>query len=623
MNRHEQMRLERAAIAYLDGALDAASAAAFREELVASPEARALFMSLETAWRALEHEAVAARAEDVAVDLRGAVLAALDGAALPADDPSLEHPTPDDIEAAVRELLLDPLEDVTRAEAEALRALSPAHARAMDLYEGLANDLRALEEARTEALPAVDLRDAVLTTVAGQHRQEAAGKAEPPTVVSFRRNRVHRSAPVPWGLVAAAAVLVVALATWWSAPSPAPEALDPVATPIEPAPVVPESPTIAAVPDSTDDPAATRAPLEDALSRVAQTLPEPAVRTPEAVPAFSPDLAAVSLEDVWTLQRNAVLDPSTRASVWAMARVPEEVAAHIAGDAASPPAARVGAAFALPPAEAQVALLAVRSDVAPTPSLVFAQGIATRAVAADPEVAVDPEVSAPSLAQIIAELRALDPDNALTYYWEAITRLQAGDIEGALALLDVAESMEAANAYALESARETEAALQAAGMSPVAAAAAAALSAGMSQYDFLTSIGQDLMDEAQRLHAFGDTTAAEQILSAAQRLGEQIEAGSAMSWEQLAGLDLQRAAIEALENFLISTDDLLALTNDAFGLVAGMESMASFFDAFNSFFLNAFDPDFLTELSQNILRSGDLAVLANPEMLLGIHAPQR
>jgi hypothetical protein len=616
VNRHEREAFERTVVEYLDGALDALAAETVRQQAASSPEHHAVFEETETLWRALQELGQADAASLPRADFKDAILSALAAEELPADDPALESPSRESIAAAVRELFLDPPDDSACAMADALRARSEAHRQEVDAYEALAQDLTEIARDTGENYPRVDLREAVLATLAGDAAESPRdSRRSGGQVVSFHRGRAHRAQPVQWPLIAAAAVLLMLLGGWNLLTPRGPEApMEPVAVSPPSDTPAPEAPVITAEPSTTPDPGPAT-PLESAFSRMAEAMPQPVRTAPAPDATTAPDLSVIGLEDVWRAQQAALADPNARASVKALATLPVDRARDLASQSNLPPDTLAGVAASLPPAEARVAMLAVREHGDPTPSRVFTEARATRALYEEEPVEVAMAIDGPTLDQIIAELRAIDPDNALTYYWEAIDRLQQGDLEGALALLETAESLESAHAYSLENARSTQNALEAAGMNRDSAIAAAALAAGMSEYDFLTSLGQDLMDEALRYDTLGHTEAAEQILTAAQRFGAQIEAGSAMSWEQLAGLDLQRAAIEALESFFLSPDDLMALTSDALGLVASMESVASFFDAFNNLFLHPFEADFFAELSQLVLQQGDLELFAHPDFL--------
>jgi len=615
VNRQEREAFERAAVDYLDGALDARAAEALRREAEASPDRRALFAQAEGLWQALhalgKHESDALPR----VEIREAVLSAIAAHDLPADAPELEAAPREAIAAAARELFLDPANELENTLADEFRAQSGTHRQEFDACEKLAEDLKSLAIDAEPVCPPVDLRESILATIAGDtaasDHDGSRSRTPGSKVVSFQRGRMHRAQPMQWPLIAAAAVLLMLVGSWSLFMGGEPEApVEPVA--VTPAPeIVPETPILMVEPEpEPETPVVT--PLENAFTRMAEAMPQPVRMAPKPESTPEPDLASITLDEIWSVQRAALADPGSRAAVRALAHMPADQARALVDTPGQDPDILVGAAASLPPAEARVALLTIREDRDPEPSRVFAEAETARAMREEfPEVLAP--VDAPSLEQIIAELRAIDPDNALTYYWEAIDRLQEGDLEGALALLEAAEQLDAAHAYSLENARANQSALEAGGMSRDSAVAAAALSAGMSQYDFLTSLGQDLMDEAFRYDAMGHTEAAEQILTAAQRFGAQIENGSSMTWEQLAGLDLQRAAIEALESFFFSPDDLAALTNDALNLVASMESVASFIDAFNNLFLQPFDADFFTGLSQLILNQGDVDLFAHPQ----------
>jgi hypothetical protein len=111
--------------------------------------------------------------------------------------------------------------------------------------------------------------------------------------------------------------------------------------------------------------------------------------------------------------------------------------------------------------------------------------------------------------------------------------------------------------------------------------------------------------------AVGDYDTAEDIFEAVQRLGQQAEEGALFSQEQLAGLDMQAAAIDVLEQLYIaieSTEGIDQLATQTRDLVASIDQLGGFFDALDQLFFGEESSDFFNMISGWILQSGDLAL---------------
>ena len=148
--------------------------------------------------------------------------------------------------------------------------------------------------------------------------------------------------------------------------------------------------------------------------------------------------------------------------------------------------------------------------------------------------------------QEVGLLREMAPDNSLAYYMDAQIRFAQGNYAGALESLEYAASLQAASAYALETAQRHSAALQAAGLPADVAQLLAAFNAGTDEYASLTQLSADLLGYGAYFESIGDYDTALAIYKSVQHLGAQINAGADFTNEMLAGLDTQRASIEAI-----------------------------------------------------------------------------
>jgi len=217
-----------------------------------------------------------------------------------------------------------------------------------------------------------------------------------------------------------------------------------------------------------------------------------------------------------------------------------------------------------------------------------------------------------SLDQALASLHALqkqDPENALPYFMEATARFYAGDQQGALAALNKANARTQAWPYTSNAAIFDAQALQAAGMSPDAAQAVAALNAGSDQYRFLLDLSTQLLNIGSD-YMNTDSQTAQTIFNSVDTMGQQLQQSANYSYEQLAGLDIQRQAIQMFWDFsqtlLVDPSAQTTVTNQAEALRNGFQDLQTILTTINSIFLQDMSNELMNSAFGVILQQGDL-----------------
>jgi len=192
-------------------------------------------------------------------------------------------------------------------------------------------------------------------------------------------------------------------------------------------------------------------------------------------------------------------------------------------------------------------------------------------------LAANPETRGEALEQIAA-LNALSSDNSLGRYMEAQVRLESGDVDGALASLAQGMTMQSADAFGLADAQNRGAALAAAGVEEDLSRFLAYAQAGRSQYAELTTLGDDLMAQGAAYEEAKDYETAAALYQGVQSLGEQVVEGAEFANEQLAGMDLQMSALDALVRVteVLATPGGMQMLEAAYGALA--ESLTSFLE---------------------------------------------
>ncbi|NUM56834.1 MAG: hypothetical protein HUU46_24660 [Candidatus Hydrogenedentes bacterium] len=236
------------------------------------------------------------------------------------------------------------------------------------------------------------------------------------------------------------------------------------------------------------------------------------------------------------------------------------------------------------------------------------------------EPAADPRTAEEHQAQALTQLsdvKSIDPENALPYYFEAKVQLDEGDTEAALLSLQSASGLSEASAYSLKSALAQAEALEASGMEADVARMVAALTAGVDENNFLCQLAADLLEYAQGFLSANDTATAEAIYNGVEQLGRQVEAGADLSQEQLAGVDIQRHALEGLGQLYTtveSADGVASVTEATNALTVDVIELAEFLTALDELFLKPMTTEFWNLLSGIVLVSGDIFLFENPEI---------
>ncbi len=635
MKHHELTEIRDQLPAYLDGTLDEVTAARVRQCIESSTVCRQEVEALEALTRDLQGLGDALVSNAPVIDLVDSVM---HGIALVKGDETVLAPLAGVDSADVLEALAD-----QPSVQERLAADSPFREE-VDTLRGLHAELNALGEAWCEAAPEVDLVDAVMGRVAAYKQEAEAGidpvvqseldafmedaldtegmlrleqvaranpvvsaefealramktdlealgdaiapgtseidlvdsvlrrvEHKPAAVVPFRSHRkpaARRPAPVwRWVGVAAAAVVLVVLGM----------ALRPVLftgmdsgrqQTAEHPNTVPESP---AAPDgSVEDPSSGTG--QDGLE-LARVLPKPLLLDPEPHgPRETSRTKARTLQEVLNERRNALLkdmDSLDKLGQWA-SLAPEE-ARELLEQTGLSPEAILGAAQFLPEEEAAAVLRAAVDANPEDPYLRFALAQNTP----DVEEAQDQT----------AKWQELDEANALPAYMGAELYFEAGDAESAVAVLEGAGAQEAASSYALDSARYQEEALVASGMDADVARLLVASTAGNREYGNLTQLGQDLLRYGNEYEAAGDLETAQMIYGAVENMGVQLATGASLVNEQMAGLTVESAALQAIlgiAEVLQQPETILLLQDAIVGVSDMILSMTSFMESYDS-----------------------------------------
>ncbi len=335
----------------------------------------------------------------------------------------------------------------------------------------------------------------------------------------------------------------------------------------------------------------------------------------------TPRIGDITTDEIVSLRQAALTDPNAWARLKQMATLDATAAAEVATNPDAPPEAIVGAAASLRAEEArQLLVTAVGRMDQHQP---YARLALAKTYLADPvqPFETEAEVLPPALLDgmtaddlhaflsEIAMLQAIDPHNALFDALRAGALLRLGDTAGALNALQELQGKDVATAYGLEAAHSREQALTAAGMTLETARVLSAMLAGSDEYNMLCDLGRELLQSGQAYEAQGDLDTARQVYEATRRLGEQVAENAPLSEEALAGVDIQRMALEELEALYGVSElavDIEQLTSSALALVNQIDSLGEILGSLNQLILDGGDAGFWLQLSEQILEWGDL-----------------
>ncbi|MBX7257280.1 MAG: hypothetical protein K1Y02_13030 [Candidatus Hydrogenedentes bacterium] len=308
-----------------------------------------------------------------------------------------------------------------------------------------------------------------------------------------------------------------------------------------------------------------------------------------------------TITDIVSARRDAAGGGAGLAKLVEWATLKREEAQRVIDSPDASPLATVAAADSLSQADEEQVLL---TAVGMLPEDPYARFELAKSLSEDPQKTTE------AMAQLQA-MPDLDQDNALPYYLKAKLLLEQGDAAGALEALAVAQSKRTVSAYTRESAQANVQALIAAGVPEDQAKLLSAVTAGSDQYSYLTDLGKTLIDYGRNYMASQDYETAQELFDAARTLGSQVQDGASFSQEQLAGLDIQSQAIDALQELYSqtgSTEEIEALANQTLDLVASIEGLDGIFTALQQLFTTDYGEDIWNTVSGLVLSYGDVNI---------------
>lgn len=327
-----------------------------------------------------------------------------------------------------------------------------------------------------------------------------------------------------------------------------------------------------------------------------------------------------SISDVVAARRDAAGGASMdKLMQWASLSKSKALEIALAPDAT--PQVMLGAAEALEGEEARRILLTAVGKLQDDPG---SRLQLARAFAEDPAAqgAEREQLETQAVTQL-NDVKNVDPGNALPYYFEAKLELEDGNVVSALQLINSAANLGKVSAYSLESALAQAEALTAAGMDPAAAELVSALTAGVKENKFLCQLAQDLLEYGQGFLSANDLQTAERIFRGVQQLGRQVEEGAIFSQEQLAGMDIQAQALDALGplySTIESAEGVAAVTAEMEALTVRITELDQFFQVLDTLFQTTMNEEFWASVSSLILDSGDLSLFSYPEIAAALSA---
>jgi hypothetical protein len=211
--------------------------------------------------------------------------------------------------------------------------------------------------------------------------------------------------------------------------------------------------------------------------------------------------------------------------------------------------------------------------------------------------------------------RALDPENSLPHFLAAQALLELGDTAGALASLDEGMTLDLADSFSRSSALDREQALLANGSDPALARFLAVATAGTEEYTDYTTLAGSLLQYSDYYIATNQPETAGRIITATQQFGTQVATGAVLANEQVAGLDIQLDALNALRALLDflgepeegAGENLLARTSQ---ILRDLADLAELITQIGALFGDGTE---IAAILDTILERGDLDIVAGAE----------
>jgi hypothetical protein len=459
----------------------------------------------------------------------------------------------------------------------------------------LKRDLEQVGEALRARLPQVNLVEPVM----------AAVKAAAPMVAFRARPKPVQTAPArvrrfsfPYAAgFAAAAVLMVGVGILLFRASEAVNHPSEIAAKVEQTtPAVKPPAPLRHVPASQSEHLAAVRPTP-----VSPLMP-PAPSTPSAPqPAKQPKPKGLTLQDAINARKLAMLDDAdslSKLAQWA-SLTPDEARDLLKQSGLSSEAV-IGATQFLPANEAAAVLRAAMANNPDDPYLNYALA---KAYGSDPDHAADSTAA-------LAAWSAKDQTNSMPQFMLARAEFAQGNNEAALDTLTQASAQTTANDYAVRSASQQKEALIASGMDADTATYLAATLAGNQQYESLTQMGRDLIQQGKYYESVGDMDTAQQIYQSVQQMGAQLVTGASLSTEKLAGYQIQLDAVDAFKQIytVLAQPDSIQLLEGAYqGIKEGVSQTLDFVSDLGAYLL-ALPSASAVNIAGQILQGGDLGV---------------
>ncbi|HOZ49740.1 MAG TPA: anti-sigma factor [Candidatus Hydrogenedentes bacterium] len=492
------------------------------------------------------------------------------------------------------------LSDDARREFLAHAERCPACREHLAWTEQLRYELGQIADEEANKLPPIDVTADVIARI------RTATHATAPEPMSNPRRR----SPMIWPWITAAAAVCLVVLGWWLYDAVLDRAPD-MAQPARVARVFstesPHSQSESPNSAESETPSSHEASGDRADLLLDRARPNRHERP--ALDGFSQEQvtsARLTLENILNARREGVTDDGAldRLRAWAMLS-PEEARALLFAPGTDAEAL-LGAASFLSPEEAEAA---ARQATAASPDDPYAHLLLAKALQSQPGKEDEAAAEFEKAAQ-------LDPENALPQYMQAAGAFGEQHVDEGLQLLATAQEKSKVSAYALKGAVCREQALVESGKTDnTTARVLAALTSGMEEYVALWELGAQLLGLGQEFEAAGDLATAQQLYESTNALGLQVAEDSATSTEQLAGVDIQRAAVDYLESVYTAQEDeegLAWLQAQVDSLASQIEEIVAFLDTLNQIFLGELSQDALLDIADRIFQFGDLLLFGSP-----------
>lgn len=309
----------------------------------------------------------------------------------------------------------------------------------------------------------------------------------------------------------------------------------------------------------------------------------------------------LTLQEVINARRRDLVN-DTRA-VAALAALTEDEAVELLKSMDLSVEALIGATQFLSVDEAIAVLRAAIAENPDDPHLRYALA---QNLAGDPGAALERQ-------EHLARLATTDGENGLPHYLMASDYLARGETALGLDALSRGSAYNESSAYALEAARQREAAFIASGLDRDVARFLALAGAGDAEYGDIATLRNELLDYGAHYEEMGEFETARQIYNAVNQLGQQIAVGADLAVERQSGLETQQEAILAIQGIAEAFQDpeiVAFLGNQLANLASGIANVTHYISARQDMVMNPATASRLNwpALLDRMITSGDLDI---------------